>query len=454
VTAFYSSAASIKRRQKRSAMSTVYRTYEVLIEETLSAKDPKRQKSAKPSRENAATRRALKTTHQLFQDAVCYYILCLIGLVRDATETTADGAKIEINPLWHTLTTGAQGARTDELVRALCKRYPHSPWRESHGLLPFYGAVYDWKRLGLNTESDHLTSTYKLLFSQAVGENTDDKAASALEDLKSFAGTWIAILCNEDGDTTIPGGGVYDTVHRQLKTHPNDDANFLEKLVGASFDQALKQRLVDLEDWKATTVQRLSQENLQARKQKSPENLIATSETALAMKTKKECLTLREAYVRALSPDKTRKYCSLSAAQIQEALRLVYTKPLTVESFPRFRFGARDNSFEQPLFRYNLLKDIAGCRDAVVHDVWEYVRNEQPEAALLDSAGHSLLVLPYQITGKEPLFPYFTNCLGISAANRAVWFDFDKSAFKRAAEEVFKYRIRSVSPDDGDASGG
>lgn len=424
-------------------MSTIYRTYEVLIEETLSANDPKRQKSAKPSRENTATRRALETTHQIFQDAVCYYILCLIGLVRDATEAAADGTEIEINPLWHTLTTGAQGTRTDELVRALCKRYPHAPWRESHGLLPFYGAVYDWKRLGLNTVSAQLTSTYKLLFSQAVGENTDDMAASALEDLKSFAGTWIAILCNENGDTTIPGGGVYDTVHRQLKANPHDDANLLANVVGASFDQALKERLVDLEERKETTVQRLTLENLQARKKKSPERIMASAETALAMKIRKECLTLREAYVRALSPDKTRKYCSLSAVQIQEALALVRAKPLTVESFPRFRFGARDNSFEQPLFRYNLLKDIAGCRDAVVHDVWEYVRNEQPEAALLDSAGHFLQVLPYQTTGREPLFPYFTNCLGISVANRAAWFDFDKSAFKRAAEEVFKYRIRS-----------
>ena len=52
-------------------MSTVYRTYEVLIEETLSASDPKRQKSSKPSRENSNTRRAVETTHRLFQDAVC-----------------------------------------------------------------------------------------------------------------------------------------------------------------------------------------------------------------------------------------------------------------------------------------------------------------------------------------------------------------------------------------------
>ena len=54
-------------------MNTVYRTYEVLVEETLSANDPKRQKTSKPSRENAKTRRALETTHRLFQDAVCWF---------------------------------------------------------------------------------------------------------------------------------------------------------------------------------------------------------------------------------------------------------------------------------------------------------------------------------------------------------------------------------------------
>ncbi len=424
-------------------MSTVYRTYEVLIEETLSASDPKRQKSAKPPRENAATRRALEMTHRIFQDAVCYYILCLIGLVRDAKESAPDGSEIEVNPLWHTLTTGAQGGRTDELVRALAKRYPDAPWHDSQGFSSFHSAVYDWKRLGLNTGPAQLALTYKLLFSQAVGENIDDNAAAALENLKSFAGTWIAILCNEDGDTTVPGGGVYDTVHRHLKSCPNADAQRLEQVIGKSIEQSLRQRLIDLREWKTARVHRLTQDNLQSKRKKNSEQIQASAEALVEGKSKKECLTLREAYLKALSPDKTRKYCSLSADQIQAALRLAHAMPLTIESFPRLRFGTRDNSFEQPLFRYLLLKNVDDCSEAVVRDLWNYIRNEKPEAALQDEEGRPLQILPYQATGKEPLFPYFTNCLGISVVDRSVWFDFDKSAFKRAAEEVFKYRIRS-----------
>src|SRR5262249_28269801 len=42
-------------------------------------------------------------------------------------------------------------------------------------------------------------------------------------------------------------------------------------------------------------------------------------------------------------------------------------------------------------------------------------------------------------------FPFFTNLLGLKPKGdeAAVWTAFDKSAFKRAAEEVFKYRLRS-----------
>jgi hypothetical protein len=42
-------------------------------------------------------------------------------------------------------------------------------------------------------------------------------------------------------------------------------------------------------------------------------------------------------------------------------------------------------------------------------------------------------------------FPFFTNLLGLKpkTGESAVWTTFDKSAFKRAAEEVFKYTLRT-----------
>lgn len=66
-------------------MSAIYRSYEVLVEETASNHKTrgvgKTKKDFKPHFEN--TCRALKVTHELFQGAVCYYILCLDGLVKN-----------------------------------------------------------------------------------------------------------------------------------------------------------------------------------------------------------------------------------------------------------------------------------------------------------------------------------------------------------------------------------
>lgn len=424
-------------------MKTVYRTYEVLIEETLSANDPKRQKTSKPSRENANTRRALETTHRLFQDAVCYYILCLIGLVRDAKEGGPKDSNPDINPLWRTLTTGEMGKKTDQLVRRLSERYPASPWHGATGLDTFMTSVFCWKQVGATVDRAHLIKAYKILFGQATAGKDGDELADSLENLKAFAGTWIAILCNENGATTLPGGGVYDVLHRTLKNSNTDDAKLLEDEISKAIHGALVDRETDLAIWREARLNKALTENDKAKKKKTPEQISAVVDKAVAEKVTKESITLRNAYLKALSPEKTGKYCSLTSEQIAKGITKVKGAAASVEVFPRLRFGARDNAFEQPLFRYLLLKDESGCREAVTRDVWEYVRRADPEAELTDDQGKPLAHMPYQAHGNEPLFPYFTNCLGISVNERAAWFDFDKSAFKRAAEEVFKYRIRT-----------
>ena len=95
------------------------------------------------------------------------------------------------------------------------------------------------------------------------------------------------------------------------------------------------------------------------------------------------------------------------------------------------------------MFRFLWLREHSKYGEAVTKDLLEYVSKEEPEAELRDDDDRAVSKMPYQHTGKEPLFPYFTNCLGIVHSERAAWFEFDKSAFKRAAEEVFKYKIRS-----------
>ena len=242
-------------------MSTVYRTYEVLIEETLSGYDPKRQRTSKPSRENANTRRALETTHRLFQDAVCYYMLCLVGLVRDATETGPDGKPRDINPLWRTLTTGRMGQQTDELIGKLSLRYPSAPWTDATSVTQFLDRVFCWKKTTAKPTVAQLRRAYEVLFAQATAGKAGEELADSLEDLKSFAGTWIAILSNENGDTTLPGGGVYDVLHRRLKAVGSDDAKVLEDEIASALRRAQEDRESSLSYWQATRLEKANSEN-------------------------------------------------------------------------------------------------------------------------------------------------------------------------------------------------
>jgi hypothetical protein len=67
-------------------MSKIHRSYQVLIEETVSAEERERRRHGtnKESRFNAKTTAALELTNEMFQDAVCYYTLMLSGMVKEA----------------------------------------------------------------------------------------------------------------------------------------------------------------------------------------------------------------------------------------------------------------------------------------------------------------------------------------------------------------------------------
>jgi hypothetical protein len=67
-------------------MSELYRTYEVLIEESIHPTHPKRGKTTKTYRYKADVHHALVTTNELFQDAVCYYTIMLVGLAGEGKD--------------------------------------------------------------------------------------------------------------------------------------------------------------------------------------------------------------------------------------------------------------------------------------------------------------------------------------------------------------------------------
>jgi hypothetical protein len=89
----------------------LYRTYEVLVEESIHPTHPKRAKDKdgkllktdKPERFNEAIDSALRDTHMIFQDAVCYYTLCFAGLAGNEPPPDGERGRDFLNPLCEVL---------------------------------------------------------------------------------------------------------------------------------------------------------------------------------------------------------------------------------------------------------------------------------------------------------------------------------------------------------------
>jgi hypothetical protein len=99
----------------------LYRTYEVLIEETVAPDHPKRAKTRKPDSYNTEVHDALHTTNALFQDAVCYYTILLAGLAGDEEERQG----LPLNPLWWEIAGegGKFKAQADHVVQRLADKF-------------------------------------------------------------------------------------------------------------------------------------------------------------------------------------------------------------------------------------------------------------------------------------------------------------------------------------------
>jgi IS605 OrfB family transposase len=431
-------------------MATIYRSYEVLVEETAGNHKTrgtgKTTKEFKPHYEN--TCRALKVTHELFQDAVCYYIFCLIGLVKNEYDTNGD----PFNRMWHYL---KDNSLTQTVLDKLASAYPTAPFHKIQNLTEFLSKTYGWKFPDADKPTHAaLVTTYKILYAQALKETSENQKTSALEDLKSFAGTWIAILCNEENRPTLPGRGVYDRLHQEIsvqiaKLHEAEQLAVCDKeLMADNLDAKVKKAL--------QKKKKEAEDNLQNRLKTSAELHQVVRKLVEAEASGRDndnggkagCNNAqKKIYIKAFSSKNTigeglKPFADSVLAEISK----------TSATDPRLRriqkIGTKDmHSFGYVLYR--LLWFISSnASEATVnlacYDALRY--------AWANSVGDLTAdLLPFQKENGpacQPLFPYFTNCLGISRGNRSVWPEFDKSAFKRAAEEVFKYRLRSDERDE------
>ena len=204
-------------------MSTIHRSYEVLIEETVSAenRDQRKRGTNKPLNHKAKTTEALRLTNDLFQDDVCYYTLMLAGMVKDACWTdellesatwmkekldaeqwTARKAQLlgkKINPLWELIRSNAMTAGV--IGRLNRDWYRHAIFFGAKTVDEFVDKAFCYqgeKRLTANSRAEKrrnnppaakkLLHTFVAFMLRDAIQFKVNKIA--LKDMASFAGIW------------------------------------------------------------------------------------------------------------------------------------------------------------------------------------------------------------------------------------------------------------------------
>ena len=413
-------------------MASIYRSYEVLVEETAENHKTrgagKTKKNFKPYHEN--TFRALRVTHELFQDAVCYYLLCLVGLVKN--ERDKDGEPI--NRMWEYLHSDSMRGATHQIAAHLGKTYFKQSGlgvNPTYKILEFIYPNIPAKKLAAETVA--LKSVYQQLASAAVqfkkqGKGKNAKEKASLADMAKFASNWYQRLANP---ASTQGG-------REIESRNNtywlnvaaELKSAVEPKLSADFDDAAYAKQLDLTYCFNSPVTELSSEDalkdyglafgLQESSEpksfwgKPPETVIAalaryatSSDPKLpSVKFENEVSALRK-----FARDKTQQ-AKFDYPAVASGFKPSGTYWLCL----RYKFSP------SPHTRRQLFENIKKRKETDSSDPLAEVRSE---------FGY--------------VFPFFTNLLGLSpkSGDGAVWTGFDKSAFKRAAEEVFKYRLRS-----------
>ncbi len=431
----------------------LYRTYEVLVEETVPPDHEKRlkDKTDKPLRWNAEVDGALRDTHMIFQDAVCYYTLCLAGLASDEKHKDGAMAGKPLNPLFGHL-TGALKQQTEAVIRRLAANY--RPLAGINTTEEFLNRVYseplricaDMPEHAQETVREMRSQCYRLI--EKYGTKTKENGGLECANLSSFANTWASITSDPTGGTNIPGNGPYDGVSRMLKLRvtpemPAEDAKRrIERALRASAYLAEKHNKADCHvsfqhDLAAKTTEQAKAKF--AAKQDARFTKFFQDRRAQITKATKSAI--EKAFFSEKASDL--ELTDDQFAQLKDTIKnQADSVPGSTKQFIRLRYGERDNAFEKAMFRYWFLRDVPDelVRSAALADFRRFIEKDKPEPAPeLDGFRHRRM--PYKHAAKIafPLFGKF--CLGIPTEERSPDWDFDKAAFAAAVEDVFKYKI-------------
>ena len=362
------------------ATQGIYRSYEVLIEESVAANHPSRKRTSKQSVADPDIDAALRLTNRIYQDAVCYYVLVLAGMAK----------RPALNPLWEHLHSGEMETKTQLVIRDLADRY--EAFRGISDSLEMLKRTYPSQAI----EQD-LEDFYELVLEAQIPR--DEKTGNLdCENLNQWArGTGLR-CCAPKSEIEMPGMGPFDQLHRSLLTETKEQA-----------PAVIREMLPKLKQSNDPT-------------KNKPQYCRAF--------TKEK--TTREGQ------------CSLTIKERADAIRAIRKTEPKPDLFPwLFTTNINSFAWPLSRYLWLAQSGDAALEAKALEDLWAYVQSNKPERALLDRRGEPLKRNSLKPSGGV-IFKYFTNCLGIApGAAAAIWEKFDESALRRAGEEVFKYKVRS-----------
>lgn len=461
----------------------LYRTYEVLVEESVPPDHPKRakDKTKKPSRFNPEIDGALRDTHMIFQDAVCYNTLCFAGLAG----TQERGGEL-LNPLWKHLTTPAKEGgikhETEDVIRRLATHYAPLKSLDKDGVTAeeFVNLVYseplrirddmtDAERQGV---LDLRAKCYRIL--EQFGAPTKDAGGQECADMSAFANTWAGLTSKPESDTEIPGNLAYDRVCRELKETlktglgDGEEAKLLEKTLLAYSAKAEDRNKTDC-------ALKYAEEREERQKAIAEAEALPETDADRATKQKRAKAALEE--FEKAQPQFKQQFFKNRSDGLKKAVKSALAKPFATEkagdvglseeqfndaktyitgstvaakvdtkALIRLHYkGGNPGLFEKAMFRYWLLRDDDNemVRRAVLADFRKFIKDDKPDPEPTLDGAH-IAEMPFKSKGANIAFPLFgKKCLGIETIHSSPDWDFDKTAYATAAEDVFKYKIRS-----------
>ncbi len=447
----------------------LYRTYQVLIEESVDPQHPKREKTAKNDNHNPSIHRALCVTNELFQDAVCYYTILLSGLAGNEK----DGQR-PLNPLWHEIAddNGKYKTAADTVVRRMAAKYKPLVGCETainlRDKVFLKGEAQNAGSEGSQTAEQKVqmaADTYRIIQQQAVisdDESGEDEGAK----LNEFANNWASILCDPEGETLIPGTGVFDEIHGKLKaaSFARGDVDRLlvaafssaSAWVDAAFEAAHAKALQEKAQKRDAACAKAKTEKAKAKKQTEWTTKIEALKSAKAENRAKFLAEYRANAVETINDavsdglkGERKHYCMTEESfdKVQSELKRLTVGAEGTPTPQRLRYGKNTNSFEAVLLRYWRVLPCQSTSLRLKAAVWKavkrYITKKEPITPPTLN-GKTVTAMPYA-AGCRIAFPLFgKTMLEIPTKDRSPWWEFERAAFMHAADDVFKFKRRTA----------